>query len=42
MFPPALWVFEISDCCQFGQADLLLKPLFGGVFVEGEEIGSQD
>jgi hypothetical protein len=36
MFPPAFWVFEISDSSQLGQAELLSEPLFGGVFVEGE------
>jgi len=42
MFAAAFGVFEVGYGCEVGEVDLLVEALFGGVFVDGKEVGAED
>lgn len=42
MLAAAFGVFEIGHSCEIGEGDLFVEAFFGGVFVDGEEIGAEN
>jgi hypothetical protein len=42
MLAAAFGVFEIGYGCEIGEGDLFVEAFFGGVFVDGEEIGAEN
>ena len=42
MLTAAFGVFEVRYGCEVGEVDLFVEAFFGGVFVDGQEVGAED